>query len=172
MLLPAMEKLVKAFGRLPGVGRRSAERMAYKVALDRGTLANQILESLKDVKDHVTGCALCGSLTLKTEDPCGLCTDPRRDERVLCVVEDPSDIITVEQSGGFRGRYHALMGKISPIEGEGINDLRIQPLLKRLQTEGIEEIILALNSNVESDATASYLQDVLQSSSVKVTRIA
>ena len=170
--LSAMEKLVKAFARLPGIGRRSAERMAYKVALDRGTLATQLIDSLKEVEDQVNSCALCGSLTLKSNNPCSLCIDPRRNKHLLCVVEDPADIIQIEKSNGFKGRYHALLGKISPIDGDGINDLRIQALLDRIKSEPIEEVILALNSNVESDATASYLHDVLHEAEIKISRIA
>ena len=170
--IPAVTKLVKALSRLPGVGRRSAERMALKIAFDRGSLVSSLVDALQEVSAKITTCSLCGTLTPRTDDPCELCLDPRREAGLLCVVEEPADIVQIEESRGYRGRYHALMGKISPMNEEGVNDIRVGALLKRVKEEPIEEVILALNSDVESDATASFLKDVLKPSGVRVSRIA
>lgn len=170
--LEPVEKLTQVLGRLPGVGRRSAERMALKLARDAGSLVRDLLGALQDVEAKVRTCSLCGGLTLRSEDPCGLCKDPRRDGKLLCVVEDPGDILLLERAGEFRGRYHALMGKISPMRGEGAENPRIEALLKRVEREGFEEVILALGSDVESDATVSYLQHLLAPSKVRVSRLA
>ena len=169
----AMEKLMAVLGRLPGLGRRSAERIALKLVRDRGrNLARELIAALQEVDAQVRLCSRCGHLTGVEEDPCRLCTDPRRDARLLCVVEDPSDIVQLEKSGAFRGRYHALMGKLSPMKGEGVRNLRVDALLARIAEEKIEEVILALNTDVESDATASFLRQLLAACSVKVSRIA
>jgi recombination protein RecR len=154
------------------VGKRSAERMATRLARNRGNLCEELADALREVAASVRSCSRCGSLTSVGEDPCRLCTDARRDGRMLCVVEDPSDIVALEQSGGYRGRYHALMGKISPMQGEGPGDLRIQSLLKRVREEGIEEVLLALNTDVESDATASFIGALLHKEGARVSRLA
>lgn len=167
-----LTRLIALLGRLPGVGRRSAERMAVKLARDEGTLIRDLIQALDDVDKNVTVCSRCGGMTIKEADPCSLCSDPKRDDQVLCVVEDPADIALLEKSGEFRGRYHALMGKISPMRGEGIQDLRVDSLLARVDRESIKEVILALNSDVESDATAMFLRHALEGKPVKVTRLA
>ncbi len=167
----SVDRLAQALGRLPGVGKRSAERMALKLAREGG-LAAELAAALKDVSATIAACSRCGSLTPRGDDPCALCRDPRRDGKTLCVVDDPSDILLIERAGGFRGRYHALMGRISPARGEGIENPRIESLLQRVGAEGIEEVILALNSDVESDATASYLAHVLVAKKVRVSRLA
>ncbi|NKB24462.1 MAG: recombination protein RecR [Kiritimatiellae bacterium] len=170
--LKPIEKLISTLSRLPTIGRRSAERMALKIARDQAPLVQDLITALREVSDKISTCSLCGSLTTKDLNPCKLCTDVRRDHLLLCVVEDSSDIIIIESARGYRGRYHALMGKISPLRGEGIHNLRIQELIKRIKKEGIKEVILALNTDVESDATASFLSDILSSESVTVSRIA
>ena len=167
-----LDKLTSLLGRLPGVGRRSAERMALKLARDSRGLVRDLIGALQDVDTKVCTCSLCGGITLKEEDPCSLCRDPKRDSHVICVVEDPGDILLMERTAGFRGRYHALMGKISPMKGEGLQDLRVESLLKRIDREGVEEVILALNSDVESDATSAFLQHALSTRKVKVSRLA
>ncbi|MBN1268920.1 MAG: recombination protein RecR [Kiritimatiellae bacterium] len=167
-----VENLAQVLGRLPGVGRRSAERMALRLAREAGGLAADLDAALRDVMNAVQICSLCGNLTIKGKDPCALCSDPRRDDHVICVVEDPTDIGLIERAGEYRGRYHALMGKISPMEGEGVENLRIRTLLQRIDKEKVQEVILALNSDVESDATASFLKQVLSSRKVRVTRLA
>lgn len=166
-----LSDLIKALARLPGVGRRSAERMAVKLARHPDTLNRPLIHALEQVRESIGVCSQCGNLTPKGEDPCGLCTDPERQRDVLCVVEDPGDIAVLERSRCYRGRYHALMGKISPMRGEGVADLRVNSLLERVEREGVREVILALNADVEGEATASYLHDLL-AGRIKVTRIA
>ena len=167
-----IDALAAVFARLPGVGRRSAQRMALKVARDAEKMVGDFVSALQGVRDHVRICSLCGNLTLRDQDPCLLCTDKRRDPQLLCVVEDPGDMMLLEQAGTFRGRYHALMGKISPRKGEGIHNPRLEALLKRVEKEDIREVILALNTDVESDATVSYLRERLASKKVRVSRLA
>jgi len=167
-----MTRLQVLLGKLPGIGRRSAERMAQALIRDGENLLPNLIAALREVEDTVRLCSSCGGLTLITQDPCSLCRDPRRDGGLLCVVEDPSDIPLVERSGAYRGRYHSLLGRISPMQGEGIPDGRVEALLRRIEKEGIREVILALNSDMESEATASYLAEVLGKRPVKVTRLA
>ncbi|MBN1270174.1 MAG: recombination protein RecR [Kiritimatiellae bacterium] len=167
-----LENLIKTLARLPAIGRRSAERMAMRLVQGRGNLVDDLIAALQDMKASVRCCSKCGSVTTTREDPCRLCTDPRRDDHILCVVENPGDITLIERSGAFRGRYHALMGRISPMEGEGVDNIRVSDLVKRIKAEGVTEVIFALNSDVESDATASFLHDLLVPKGVKVTRIA
>ncbi|MBL7076456.1 MAG: recombination protein RecR [Kiritimatiellae bacterium] len=168
----ALQRLVTALGKLPGVGRRSAERMAMRLAVGRRDLIDELLASLAFVQKSVTGCAKCGSPTLVDENPCRLCTSPGREDGLLCVVEEPADIATIERSGGFRGRYHALMGTLSPPKGQGPADLRVQSLVARVREEGISEVVLALNTDVEGDATAAFLEEALRGEPVKVSRLA
>lgn len=169
-MLEPLDKLVQLLARLPGVGRRSAERMALALVRDSGGLLRETIAALQDAAQRVVPCSRCGNITLRVEDPCRLCTDRRRDDAVLCVVEDPSDILLMERTGAFRGRYHALMGRLSPMRGEGIHNTRVEALVERVRAEGFQEVILALNADTESDATASYLHDVLAGLKVKVSR--
>lgn len=170
--LEPLARLVACLGKLPGVGRRSADRMALKLARDRGTLKHDLVAALEEVEASVCECGLCGNLTLTAEDPCRICTDPRRATGQLCVVQEPGDIASLERAGAYGGRYHALMGKLSPMQEQGPDHLRVRSLLERIGSEGVREIILALNSDVEGDATARFLLEVLQSKEVKVSRIA
>ncbi len=167
-----IEKLTSLLNKLPGVGKRSAERMALAMARDGGGLVHDLIAALQEVESKVRACSLCGSITSVNEDPCSLCTSPRRDDKVLCVVESPDDIRLIERSGAFRGRYHALMGKISPMRGEDVPKEKLDSLLKRIEKGGVEEIILAMGSDVESDATIAYLQHVLSARKVRITRLA
>lgn len=164
-------ELIRLLSRLPGVGRRSAERMAVRLARDSGTLKQDLVHALERVAAEVVVCSRCGNLTDRASDPCGLCTDAKRDHRILCVVEDPGDIARIEQAGGYRGLYHALMGKLSPMHGAGISHLRVQALEGRIREEGIHEVVLALNADVESEATASFLQEVLATHPVRLSRL-
>lgn len=170
--IPPIDRLAAALARLPGIGRRSAERMAFRIAGNREGLAEELAAALGDVRDRVVTCSLCGVATLKAQDPCPTCADPRRDAKVLCVVENPLDILLLERAGSYRGRYHSLGGRISPMHGEGIEDLRVKSLLSRVDRDGIEEVILALGSDVEGEATASFLRHELASRRVRVTRLA
>ncbi|MBP7275280.1 MAG: recombination protein RecR, partial [Kiritimatiellae bacterium] len=166
-----MERLMDALGRLPGVGRRSSERIALKLVRQRALL-REVIAALEQTESEIRLCRRCGNLTETDRDPCALCTDARRDDRVLCVVEEPSDIVQLEKTGAFRGRYHALMGKLSPMRDEGIKNPAISSLIERVRAGGIEEVVLALNTDVESDATASFLRDRLRAFNVRVTLIA
>ena len=166
-----LDRLVKAFRSLPGVGRRSAERMARKVVLDADAGGRELVHALEEALSRVCACSQCGHITLATEDPCRLCSSPDRDDGVLCVVEESGDIELIEASGAFRGRYHALMGKLSPRKHQGPADLRIERLTQRIGAGGVKEVILALNSDVEGDATARYLLEILSDKRVKVSRL-
>ncbi|HMO97764.1 MAG TPA: recombination mediator RecR [Kiritimatiellia bacterium] len=167
-----MDRLKSLLARLPGVGRRSADRMALAIARNANGYLDQLATTLRDVAAEVASCRLCGAMTIREENPCRYCTDGRRDHRLCCVVEDPSDIEVMERSGAYRGRYHALLGKLAPARGDGMAVDRIQALTRRIRAEGIEEIILALNSDVESDATAHYLAEQLAGLPVRITRLA
>jgi len=170
--LVPLDNLVAALSRLPGIGRRTAERMAMALIQNRKGLMRILANALLEADEGITCCERCGSVTLEDENPCELCIKPRRDAQILCVVETSGDIMKIEQSGGFHGRYHALMGKLSPMHGTGAADLRVDRLLRRIADEGIEEVLIALGTDVESDATASYLKEVLAPREVKVSRIA
>ena len=170
--LVPLDNLVAALSRLPGIGRRTAERMAMSLVQDQKGLMRILANALLEADEGMACCERCGSVTLSTENPCELCIKPRRDAHILCVVEAPGDIMKIEQSGGFHGRYHALMGKLSPMHGTGAADLRVDRLLRRISDEGIAEVLIALGTDVESDATSSYLNEVLAARDVVVSRIA
>lgn len=167
-----LARLTASLSRLPGIGRKTAERMAVQIARDTDGLLMEIGQALKNVHDNVRCCCQCGNITTTESDPCRLCTDPSRDDTLLCVVEEPSDIVAIERSGGYRGRYHALMGKLSPIRGQGPDELTIGKLLKRVEVGGVAEVVLALSTDVEGDATSSYLAEQLQTNDVRVSRLA
>lgn len=167
-----LERLSERLSRLPGIGRRSAERMALRLARDPGGLASDLMAALRDVVANVRCCGRCGNVTTVDEDPCRLCVDPARDGAQLCVVEDASDILTIERAGGYRGRYHALLGKLSPMQGTGPRDIRVEALVRRVEQEGVRELVLALNTDVESDATARYIGELFKDRPVRVTRLA
>lgn len=166
------EGLIKALSRLPGVGRRSAERMAISLVEDKDGLLRNLGRSLQDAYRELKCCSSCGMITRVSRDPCRICSDGGRDHKTLCVVEHPSEIMLIERSGAYRGKYHALMGKLSAASDTGPEDLRIKELLRRIENEGVEEVILALNTNVESDATASFLCEMLTERKVSVSRLA
>ncbi len=170
MSLDALEQLTDALRRLPGIGRRSAERMAVKLASEPEKLAAQLCHALEVVRRDVRFCQHCGALTSSDRDPCAYCTDGNRDANVLCVVEDPADIQSIEETGTFHGRYHVLLGRISPLRGEGPNDIRLRALIKRVRTEGIQEVVLALNTDLEGEATARFIAALLHERGVVVTQ--
>ena len=167
-----LRQLVEAFAKLPGIGRRTAERLAVYVARNPKGAAHDLATAIEDVRATLTACTLCGSVTSKDENPCRLCADSQREDDLLCVVEDPADIALIERSGEYRGRYFALMGKISPMRGEGIGHLRLPALLER--AAAAKEVLLALNADVESEATAAYLRHVISQAAqtVKISRLA
>lgn len=164
--------LTELLAKLPGIGRRTAERLSVHLARNPTGLARELAAAIEEARAKLGACKLCGSVTPKDENPCRLCSDARRDDAILCVVEDPSDIALIERSGEYRGRYFALMGKISPMRGEGIGDLRLPALLER--AGAMKEVLLALNCDVESEATASYLRHVISQKlpKVKISRLA
>jgi len=170
--MESLDRLKLLLTKLPGVGRRSADRMAVAMARNRDGYLDDLAATIQQVGKEITTCKLCGSMTDHAENPCRLCTDSRRDDKLLCVVEDPVDIELIERSGIYRGRYHALMGKLSPSRGEGPGSIRLQSLLKRLEGGVVEEVILALNSDVESDATSHFLAEKMSGRMVRITRLA
>ena len=167
-----LHPLTEALAKLPGIGRRTAERLATHLARNPSGAARELATALDGAREKLTACKLCWSVTAKDENPCRLCSDARREDAILCVVEEPSDIALIERSGEYRGRYFALMGKISPMRGEGIGDLRLPALLERAAKT--KEVLLALNCDVESEATASYLRHVLAQKlpKLKISRLA
>lgn len=163
-----LAELVEALQRLPGIGARSAQRLAYYILKTPREEIDQLAASMLSVKERVTYCSVCSNIT--DVDPCGYCTAEDRDPRSICVVEQPENVAGIEKTRGFRGRYHVLMGAIAPLSGVGPDDLKIKSLLSRL--EGVEEVILATNPTVEGEATALYLARLLKPLGVRVTRIA
>ncbi len=162
--------LTAALGRLPGIGPRSAERLALHLVQADPSVTRTLADALVAARDRVSTCTTCGALT--EVQPCRVCSDPTRATGVLCVVERALDVLSLEKSHAHRGRYHVLGGRLSPINGVGPEDLRIDPLETRIQPESISEVILALGSDVEGEATSVYLAKRLASHGVRVTRIA
>jgi len=163
-----LAELVTALQRLPGIGARSAQRLAYFILKTPREEIDQLASAMLSVKERVTYCSACSNIT--DVDPCSYCTDDDRDGRMICVVEQPENVAAIEKTRGFRGRYHVLMGAIAPLQGIGPDDLKIKGLLGRL--EGVEEVILATNPTVEGEATALYLGKLLKPLGVRATRIA
>jgi recombination protein RecR len=171
-MMASLDRLSSALSKLPGIGRRSAERMALRLVLDRKQMLAELIAALDEAERELCCCSLCGSVTSTDSDPCRLCTSLHRDDDVLCVVETPNDIMMIERSGGFHGRYHALMGKLSPMKGDGISDLRFDVLRERMANHKFREIILALSTDVEGDSTAAYIAESLRDSGIKISRLA
>ena len=171
MSLPAsLQELVDQFKKLPGIGAKNAQRLAFHVLRTPRDDAERLCAAIRDVKDRVTYCTTCNNIT--DVDPCALCNDSTRDHRVICVVEEPQNVNVVDRSGGFKGVYHVLMGAISPLQGVGPDDLKIKGLLARVGVDGVDEVILATNPTVEGEATAIYLARLLKPMGIRVTRIA
>ncbi len=172
MQLPEpVQKLIDAFSRLPGIGPKTASRLAFYLLRTTDDTAPALAEALQALKANTSLCRVCFNITLSDREICEICDDPRRDRSVICVVEEPLDVFALERTGGYSGLYHVLHGVLSPIEGIGVDDLRIQELLDRLK-ENVTEIILATNPSMEGDATAMYLGRRLAGSKVRVTRLA
>jgi recombination protein RecR len=166
----AVQDLIDELGRLPGVGPKSAQRIAFHLLKAEKPDALRLADSIVQVKDRVAFCERCFNVA---EGPtCGICADDRRDATVLCVVEEPRDVVAVERTDQFKGRYHVLHGAISPIDGIGPEQLKVQELITRVGTEGIEEVILCTNPNIEGETTAMYLSKQLQPLGLRITRIA
>ena len=166
----AVQDLIDELGRLPGVGPKSAQRIAFHLLQAEETDVRRLAEALIRVKERVRFCAICGNVSEATE--CRICLDPRRDAASICVVEEPKDVVAIERTREFRGRYHVLGGAISPIEGIGPNDLRFTELFARLSDGAVTEVIIATDPNLEGEATATYLARLLQPLDVRVTRLA
>jgi recombination protein RecR len=166
---PEIEKLIQLLAKLPGLGPRSARRVALQLLKKRETLLVPLAAAMREASDAIRECEVCGNLD--TSSPCALCRDPRRDDHVLCVVEDVADLWALERAGVFRGRYHVLGGALSALDGVTPERLNIAPLMARLG-KGVDEVILAMNATVEGQTTAHYLMDVLSAQNVKVTRLA
>jgi len=165
-----VQDLIDELGRLPGVGPKSAQRIAFHLLKLPKEDALRLARAITEVKDRVAFCRRCFNVC--EGDECTICLDTRRDPTVVCVVEEPRDIVAVEKTGEFAGRYHVLQGAISPIEGVGPDQLRVKELLARLEPEGVAEVILCTNPNIEGEATAMYLSRLLQPLGLTVTRIA
>ncbi len=170
MLPESLQQLIDQFKRLPGIGGKSAQRLAFHILRTPREDAERLCEAIRQVKDRVTYCTICNNIT--DVDPCGICADDQRDRRSICVVEEPQNVNVIEKTGGHRGTYHVLMGAISPLSGVGPDDLKIKGLLARMAGGGVEEIILATNPTVEGEATAIYLARLLKPLGARVTRIA
>jgi recombination protein RecR len=170
-LLPEpITALIATLGKLPGIGPRSAERLALHLVQSEAGDVKKLAETLVQAREKIRMCAICGSLT--EEEICGICSDARRDGALICVVERAVDIISIEKSGTFHGKYHVLNGKISPLNGVEPEDLRIAELESRLKKEPVKEIVIALGTDVEGDATSHYLAKRLNRAGLKITRIA
>ncbi|GAA4917589.1 recombination mediator RecR [Streptomonospora salina] len=166
----AVQNLIDELGRLPGVGPKSAQRIAFHLLASETADVRRLADALIEVKDRVRFCDVCGNVSEETE--CGICRDARRDSAVVCVVEESKDVVAIERTREFRGRYHVLGGAISPIEGVGPDDLRIKELMSRLSDGQITELILATDPNLEGEATATYLARMVKPMGLKVTRLA
>lgn len=165
-----LSKLVEQLQRLPGIGAKSAQRLAFHILKTPREEVERLNDAMREVKDRVTYCSACSNIT--DVDPCFFCTDPDRDHRIICVVEEPENVNGIEKTRDFKGVYHVLMGALSPLHGVGPDDLKIKNLLMRVSNGGVEEVILATNPNVEGEATAIYLAKLLKPMGIRVTRIA
>jgi recombination protein RecR len=171
MALPeSLQRLADQFQKLPGIGAKGAQRLAFHVLRTPRDDAERLVEAIRDVKERVSYCTVCNNIT--DSDPCPVCTDEGRDQRTICVVEEPQNVGVVEKTRGFSGAYHVLMGALSPLHGVGPDDLKIKGLLARVGDGRVDEVILATNPTVEGEATALYLARLLKPLGVRVTRIA
>ena len=168
--MSAIDQLVDELARLPGIGRKTALRLAFHLLKQPADDARRLARSIVDVRDRVRPCGRCGNLT--DQDPCAICQSTRRDATLVCVVEEASDIMAIERTGEYRGLYHVLGGRLSPLDGIGPSELNVRPLLERVGEGGVAEVVLATNPSVEGEATALYIGRILAPLGVRVTRIA
>lgn len=166
----SVRHVIRQFSKLPGIGEKTAERLAMYILRSSRSDAEQLARSIGELKDKVRLCSVCFSLS--ESDLCAICSDSSRDEHLLCVVEQPADMVSIEKSGAYHGKYHVLQGVLSPMDGIGPDALRIRELIARVSTGAIQEVILATGTHVEGEATASYLSGLLEKFPLKVTRIA
>ena len=165
-----LSKLISELGRLPGIGGKTAQRLAFHILSMDDEEAESIANAIINAKKSMKYCSVCGNLT--DQDPCSICKDPKRENDVICVVENPRDVLAMERINEFHGKYHVLHGAISPMEGIGPDDINIRQLIVRLQQEDVKELILATNPNIEGEATAMYIAKLVKPSGIKVSRIA
>lgn len=169
-LAPPVAALIEEFSKLPGVGVKTAQRLTFFILRSPADQARRLAEAIMRVKESIIYCSRCFNIT--ETDPCLICSNPNRDQEIICVVEEPLDVLALEKTGAYKGLYHVLHGALSPVEGIGPKDLRIEELLKRLQEGKVREVILATNPNFEGEYTANYLQKELKPLPVKVTGLA
>ena len=165
-----LARLINELSRLPGVGGKTAQRLAFHILSMEEKEARALADSIIEAKQKMTYCSVCGNLT--DTDPCGICSDPSRDRSVICVVETPKDVVAMEKIKEYNGLYHVLHGAISPMEGIGPEDINLKQLIVRLQNEDVRELILATNPNIEGEATAMYIARLIKPSGIRVSRIA
>jgi len=163
-------RLIDALQRLPGIGPKTAQRLTFFLLKRPADEVRELSTALTAVKDSIVYCSTCFNVT--DADPCRICADPARDDKTLCVVEEPNDLLAMERTGEYRGRYHVLLGALSPLDGIGPDDLKVRELLQRLDAGTVREVIMATNPNVEGEATALYLAKLLRPLGVRLTRIA
>ncbi len=167
-----VERLIEAFARLPGIGPKTASRLTYYLLRAAEAEAQELAESIQDLRRGTALCSRCFNITAAGVDPCVVCRDDSREAHTVCVVEDPLDVLAFERTGQYRGRYHVLHGALSPVEGVGPEDLKIAELIHRLDREGIQEVIVATNPTMEGEATALFLKKQLAGRGVRLTRLA
>ncbi len=168
--MDAIERLIHNLSKLPGIGKKSASRIAYHLLQVDNSYVESLGNSILDLKKRIKTCSICGNYT--ESDPCRICSDPSRDRETICVVENPKDVVTIESTHEYKGLYHVLMGAISPIDGVGPGDIRIKELLQRINQENIREVIIATNPTIEGETTAQYIAELLKGRNVQVTRLA
>ncbi|MFI4847773.1 MAG: recombination mediator RecR [Gimesia chilikensis] len=166
----SVRQLIDQFATLPGIGRKSAERLAHYVLSIPEAEARQLADAIIAVKQAIHPCKICFNLT--EQEVCSICADPRRDKKLVCVVEQPRDVVSLEATSSFQGVYHVLQGRISPLEGVGPDDLTINALVRRVKQDGVQEIIMATNPTLEGDGTALYISNLLEHENVEITRLA
>lgn len=172
-ILPApVQNLISAFERLPGIGPKSASRLAFFLLRAPDDVAKQLADALSSLNSATGTCSICFNITVSGQERCEICSDQERDRDIVCVVEEPLDVLAIEKTGGYQGLYHVLQGVLSPIEGIGPEDLKIKPLIERVRRENIHEVIVATNPSMEGDATALYLKQQLAAFDVHITRLA
>lgn len=167
---PALERLIEDLGKLPGIGRKTATRLALNILRRPPGYANELSQALAELHSSIQLCSCC--FAFSDSDPCAICADSRREGGLVCVVEEPGDLMAIEKTSSFRGHYHILHGVLSPIDGIGPDELKIQELIARINSGTVKEILIATSSTVPGEATASYLIDLLQFAPVKLTRLA
>ncbi|HJW90070.1 MAG TPA: recombination mediator RecR [Anaerolineales bacterium] len=173
MILPApIQNLVNALSRLPGIGPKTASRLTFYLLTAPAELSEDLADALRALKSETAYCSICFNIMVAGRTECEICANQDRDPNVICIVEEPLDVLALERTDGFQGRYHVLHGALSPIEGIGPEDLKIRPLLERVRTGSVQEVILATNPSMEGDATAMYLRQQLLGFGVRITRLA